>query len=413
MASKKGQKSVPESFKKREERLLQIIGHAYSNSPAMKEKFDRAKIKPSDIKSSADLWKIPVTTKDELIAAQKKSPPFGGFLAIPPQELIKICVSPGPIYVPVAEPKLKKYGGNNPGIRRGDIILNSFSSMAAAAHGAEVWAKSCGATVLPMGVGNTELQVRTMYDLKATVYFGTPSFLMNLISKAQEIGLNFPGDFSLRLAILSAEMCPPSFKKTLEETYKIAARETYGGADVGGIATECEAKSGMHINDNLFMEIVDPNTKKPAKPGESGEVVITPFNEAYPLIRYSMGDISALALDACPCGLESPRLTRIMGRVGEAVKVRGLFLQPREVAAVLSRFPEIVRHQCLITRAGNRDNIELRVECHGQLNESGLTEGIMTCFQDVCRLKVDNVTFIPEGSLPEKIKAIVDERKWE
>lgn len=409
----KQQKSDQAESKKREERLLQIIEYAYNNSPAIKEKFDRAGIKPSNIKSSADMGKIPVTTKDEIIAAQKKNPPFGGFLAIPANKLIKICVSPGPIYVPVAEPKVKKYGGNNPGIRRGDIILNTFSSMAAAAHGAEVWAKSCGGAVLPMGVGNTELQVRTMYDLKATVYFGTPSFLMNLISKAQEIGLNFPKDFALRLAILSAEMCPPSFKKALEETYGIAARETYGGADVGGIATECEAKSGMHINDNLFLEIVDTNTKKPVKPGESGEVVITPFNEAYPLVRYGMGDISALAPEPCPCGLESPRLTRIMGRVGEAVKVRGLFLQPKEVAAVLSRFPEIVRHQAIVTRIGNRDNIDLRLEYHGRINEEGMTQSIMTCFQDVCRLKADNVTFLPEGSLPEKMKAIIDERKWE
>lgn len=397
----------------REERLLQIIEHAYNNAPAIKEKFDCAGIKPSKIRSAADLGKIPVTTKDEIIAAQRKNPPFGGFLAIPIHKLVKICVSPGPIYVPVADPKLKKYGGNNPGIRKGDIILNSFSSMAAASHGAEVWAKSTGAAVLPMGVGNTELQVRTMYDLKATVYFGTPSFLMNLISKAQEIGLNFPKDFALRLAILSAEMCPPSFKKTLEETYGIAARETYGGADVGGVATECEAKSGMHINDNLFLEIVDTNTKQPVKPGESGEVVITPFNEAYPLIRYSMGDISALAKERCSCGLLSPRLTRIMGRVGEAVKVRGLFLQPKEVAAVLSRFPEIVRHQAIITRAGNRDNIDLRVEYHGRVDEKGMGQSIMTCFQDICRLKVDNVSFLPEGSLPEKIKAVLDERKWE
>lgn len=409
MATKKQQKTDLV----REERLFQIIEHAYNNAPAIKEKFDSAGIKPKNVRSTADLWKIPITTKDEIISAQRKNPPFGGFLAIPANKLIKICVSPGPIYVPVADPKLKKYGGNNPGIRRGDVILNSFSSMAAAAHGAEVWAKSTGAAVLPMGVGNTELQVRTMYDLKATVYFGTPSFLMNLISKAQEIGLNFPGDFALRLAILSAEMCPPSFKKALEETYHIAARETYGGADVGGVATECEAKSGMHINDNLFLEIVDTNTKKPVKPGESGEVVITPFNEAYPLIRYSMGDISALSQDDCPCGIKSPRLTRIMGRVGEAVKVRGLFLQPKEVAAVLSRFPEIVRHQAIITRAGNRDNIDLRVEYHGRVDEEGMTQSIMTCFQDVCRLKVDNVTFLPEGALPEKIKAVLDERKWE
>jgi len=397
----------------REERLLQIIGHAYNNAPALKEKFDRAGVKLSRIKSSADLGMIPITTKDEIIAAQKKNPPFGGFLAIPANKLIKICVSPGPIYVPVADPKLKKYGSNNPGIRKGDIILNSFSSMAAAAHGAEVWAKSAGAAVLPMGVGNTELQVRTMYDLKATVYFGTPSFLMNLISKAGEIGLNFPKDFALRLAILSAEMCPPSFKKTLIETYHVDARETYGGADVGGIATECDAKSGMHINDNLFLEIVDPNTRKPVKQGQSGEVVITPFNEAYPLIRYSMGDISALAPEPCPCGVATPRLTRIMGRVGEAVKVRGLFLQPKEVAAVLSRFPEIVRHQAIITRDGNRDNIELRVEYHGSVDEDGMTHSIMTCFQDVCRLKVDTVSFLAEGSLPEKIKAVLDERKWE
>lgn len=408
-----GTKQQQKTDKVREERLLRIIEHAYNNSLSIKENFDRAGVKPSDIKSSADLGKIPIITKDEIIAAQKRNPPFGGFLAIPAHKLIKICVSPGPIYVPVAEPKLKKYGGNNPGIRRGDIILNSFSSMAAAAHGAEIWAKSAGAAVLPMGVGNTELQVRTMYDLKAAVYFGTPSFLMNLINKAQEIGLNFPKDFALRLAILSAEMCPPSFKKALEETYGIAARETYGGADVGGVATECEAKSGMHINDNLFLEIVDTNTKKPVKPGESGEVVITPFNEAYPLIRYSMGDIAALAQDPCPCGRESPRLTRIMGRVGEAVKVRGLFLQPKEVAAVLSRFPEIVRHQAIITRVGNRDNIDLRVEYHGSIDEESMTQAVMTCFQDVCRLKVDNVNFLPEGSLPEKIKAIMDERKWE
>ena len=149
MATKKQQESDRVESNKREERLLQIIEHAYNNSPAIKEKFDRAGIKPSNIKSSADMGKIPITTKDEIIAAQKKNPPFGGFLAIPANKLIKICVSPGPIYVPVAEPKLKKYGENNPGIRRGDIILNTFSSMAVAATAQKFGQKAAAALFYP------------------------------------------------------------------------------------------------------------------------------------------------------------------------------------------------------------------------------------------------------------------------
>lgn len=393
-----------------EDSLRWIVAHAYDHAPAVKQKMDKAGVKPSHIQTTADMQKIPITPKEGLVALQKASPPFGGFLAVPLDRVEKICVSPGPIYIPYADNDYAREGGEHLGLRRGDILVNTFAYMANPTHAIEAQAKQVGALVLPMGIGNTELQVQTMRELRATVFFGTSSFMMNIIQRAKEMGFRFPEDFSLRLAIITGEKPLPSVRQALERDYKLEVRDAYGTAEVGLIAYECPAGQGFHAKDRLFLEVVDTATGRQLGPGEVGEVVITPFNEVYPMVRYGTGDLSTYSDEPCPCGCTSRRLARIMGRTGDAVKVRGLFLHPKQVDEILARFPQVRRCQVVISREGHRDSLRLDLEMAGEAPE-GLAQAISSSFQDICRLRIDKLAYV--ASLPETAKTICDERPRE
>jgi phenylacetate-CoA ligase len=189
----------------------------------------------------------------------------------------------------------------------------------------------------------------------------------------------------------------------------VSVRQGYGTADLGCLGYECSALTGMHVPDGVILEIVDPSTGQPLRAGEPGEVVATVNNPVYPFLRFGTGDLSAVDESPCACGRTSARLVRIMGRVGDAVKVRGMFVHPRQLDHVLGRFPEVARHQAVVDRLGDRDVLLLRLEVADRVNSS--TERIAEAVRDVLHVRPD-VEIVDAGVIGEDVGKIVDRRTW-
>jgi phenylacetate-CoA ligase len=425
MPSKERQKHL-------EERMREIIAYAYDKAPAVKERFHRARIKPEDIRTVKDLEKIPLLRKDDLIALQKADPPFGGYLAVPMDSLERIYQSPGPIYDPQRKRGFGAGGGMGPDFGKGQIVMNTWSyHITPAGLGVDQLLRNMGFTVVPMGTGNTELQVQVMRDLKVHGFVGTPSFLKIIIDKAEEMGYNFKKDFNLKWAMVSGEMGGEPLRKLFQDSYGIFCMggDAYATADVGTVATGCDKQSGMHITADAVVEIVDSVTGKQLGPGEEGEVVVTPFDEVYPLIRFATGDLSMMVDEPCGCGRTTPRLTKILGRSGEAVRVRGMFVHPKQSDEVIARFPDIRRYQLVVTRPEDRDEMVLKIELgvkhkeafrlgteraeiHMPVEKDKLKNDLDKAFKDVCKVRFDRLELVDSGSIPEDAKHIIDKRKY-
>lgn len=413
----KARMTKPDRKKNLSKKLALIVSHAYRHAPAFRAKMDRAGVKPSQVKTIKDLDKIPVTAQSEMVSLQTENPPFGGFLTIPIEKLERIFVSPGPLYEPIRIGDFAKAAAEALsvfGIKKGDRVLNTFSyHMVPAGLWVDQALQRLGATVIPAGVGLTDLQVKIMKDLKVTGYVGTPSFLMTLIKRAEEMGLPFRENFSLRCALCSAEILPPSMRKTFEDDYGIKVADTYASAILGILGYECLEKSGFHFPEEIIIEIVDPTTGKSLGPGEVGEVVVTLFDKSYPLIRFGTGDLSNFTDEPCPCGRKSYRLTRIMGRVGEAVKVRGMFIHSRQIEEVIRNFPEVSRFQVAVSRSGHRDEWAIHLELKEEVDREKFLESLQKSIQESCRVKPDKIECVSRGTIAEGAKKIVDQRTWE
>lgn len=397
-------------------KLEQIIQYAYRNAPAVRAKLDKAGIAPSQVRTVKDLEKLPVTTKEELIELQKTKPPFGGFLAEPREKLWKIFVSTGPIYDPWGASENKWRVAKKTlyvaGIGKGDLVIIPFSyHLVNAAWTMDETMRQMGITVIPTGVGNTEVQVQTMHQLGVTAYWGTPSFLMALIKRAEELGYDFRRDFALKKALFSGEPYPQSLRDSFEQTYGIDTYQAFGTADVALIAYECNQKAGMHIAEEVIVEIVDPETGKQLGAGETGEMVVTTFDVTYPLIRFGLGDLSYYTDEPCPCGRTSSRLVRFVGRVRDVVRVRGRFIYPKQVQEAIVKCPQVSKYQIVVTRPAHRDEMTLKVELVDEtINKEELLQNLHQSIQEICLLKMDKIEFVAKGTIPEERKIIVDER---
>jgi phenylacetate-CoA ligase len=401
------------------QKLAETIDYAYHHAPAAQEILDRAGVSPSQIRAVKDLEKLPITRKAELIERQKLNPPYGGFLTIPAKEVDRIFISPGPIYEPLHAENIKWFAKSYyaAGFRKGDIVINSFTyHMSPAGILFQEALRDCGAIPIPMGVGNTEIQIQTMRDLQVTGFVGTPSFLMTLIKRAEAMDYNFRRDFTLGKAWFTGEMLPPSIRRILEEDYGISTAQTYAVTELGGaIAYECSQKAGMHFMDEYMIEIVDPETGKQLGPGETGEIVVTPLlNKTWGLIRYGTGDMSYYTTDPCPCGRTANRLVAIVGRAGDATKIRGMFVVTKQAEQLFNSFEQISAFQIVVERTEQRDVMTFRIELKDEAaDKSQLADNLNNKFQDVCRVKADKIEFVARGTIPEEHKTIVDKRTWE
>ena len=400
------------------QKLRGIVQYAYKNSQAFKNKMESVGLKPKDIQTLKDLEKIPITKKADLVELQKKNPPFGGFEGVPVNELRRIFISPGPIYEP-GEMEYNELGWAQGmyagGFRPGDIAINTFSyhMVPFALHMVDNSLHRIGCISIPTGVGNTEQQVNILKNLKANGFCGTPSFLLNIAEKAEEMKFDLKKDLNLKVGFVAAEMLPESLRSKLEEKFGMVIRQAYGTADIGCLGYECIKKSGMHIPDDKIVEIVDPETGKQLGPGKTGEIVATTFNKIYPLIRFGTGDLSILTETPCPCGRTSPRLLKILGRVDQATKVRGLFVHPGQVNEVASRYPQISKYYTVIKRKEDKDEMIFKIELKEEVPQpEKLKQEIEQSIRDVMKIRGD-VQFVPEGTIPEGAKKIEDQRTWE
>jgi len=398
--------------------LRKALDHAYAHAPSAKAIFDQAGIKPSAVKTVKDLEKLPIFRKGDLIKLQQANPPYGGFLAVPPAVVERVFITPGPIYGPHHTEGISWFGKTiyAAGFRKGDIVINTPTyHMSPAGMLFHEGVRACGATVVPTGVGNVDAQIKTMLDLKVTGYTGMPSFLMTIIKRAEEMGHDFRRAFALKRAWFTGEMLAPALRKELEERYGIDTYQCYAVTDLGGcVAYECGEKAGMHFMDEYIIEIVDPDTGKQLRPGETGEIVATPIhNPCWGLIRYGTGDISSYMIEPCPCGRSAYRITGIVGRTADAVKVRGMFVIAKQAEQVFSEFPQIARFQLIVRRSGERDELVAKIEpAEASIDEARLSLLLSERFPKVCRVRLDRIEFVPKGTIPSERKTIVDERKW-
>ncbi len=400
-----------------DEQVRDLCVMAYREAPAITKIFADAGVTPDDIRGTADLAKLPVTSKSKLAELQAESPPFGGFLTVPVNELKRIFMSPGPIYDP--QGRVPDFWGWSEGFyaagfRPQDVVINTFGyQMTPAGLMFEESLLEIGCCVLPTGVGNTETQVQLMKNLGVTGFVGMASFLRKIGEKAREMGIDPRKDLQLEIGYVAAEILTDALRAEVEEMYGMTLCQGYGTADCGCLAYECREKSGMHFTSNAYVEIVDPQTGQPLGPGEPGEVVVTMFNPIYPLIRFGTGDLSAFTDEPCACGRTVPRLTRIMGRVDQITKVKGMFVHPSQADKVVAGFPQVAKYQIVVTREQNNDIMTFDLEMKEQpADTDAFTKEFVAAVLDGIKLR-PLVNLLPLGSIADDGKKIKDERKWD
>jgi phenylacetate-CoA ligase len=357
------------------------------------------------VTSREALARLPLTRKSELPALQKARKPFGGLNATTPSHLARIFMSPGPIYDPE---------GRRPdfwraaralfaaGFRPGDVVLNCFSyHLSPAGSMFETGLHHLDCAVIPGGVGQTEQQAIAIADLQPVGYVGTPSFLKILLEKCDALGL---ASGSIQRALVSGEAFMPAVRDFMKSR-AIDCYQAYGTADLGLLAYETAAREGLVVSEDLILEIVRPGTGEPVAEGEVGEVVVTPFNDDYPLVRFATGDLSAMLGGRSACGRTNVRIKGWMGRADQATKVRGLFVHPHQVAEVLRRHG-LGRGRLVVENEGGEDRMTLHVE--GALPDPA---AVATTLKDVTKVRGEVVP-AGTGSLPNDGKVIEDLRKY-
>jgi phenylacetate-CoA ligase len=367
-----------------------------------------AGVEPRAVTSRGRLAELPVLRKSSLIALQRQAPPFGGFNVTPAGKMLRLMMSPGPVYEPEAADR-DGWGAARAlfaaGFRPGDILLNTFSyHLSPGGLIMESGALALGCAVIPAGPGNTEQQLAAIAQLRPAGYVGTPDFLKILLDAAEKAGSDAS---SLDRALVSGAALPASLRAELAGR-GVAVRSCYATADFGVVAYETATDAGMVVNESLILEIVRPGTGDPVAAGEVGEVVVTSLRPDYPLIRLATGDLSALVAGPSPCGRTGLRIAGWMGRADQATKVKGLFIRPEQVAELARRHPELGRIRVSVTRAGDEDAMTVLAECAAPA--AGLDQAVAATLRSVSRLR-GLVRLVPPGTLPNDGKVIADERE--
>lgn len=385
------------------------VAHAKAHAPAYTQLL--AEVNPAEITSAAAIAALPVTRKSDLSSLQKATPPFGGLAAIQGGALTHIFASPGPIYEPGSIHRSDFWRLARAlycaGFRKGDLAHNTFSyHLTPAGMMMESGAHALGCAVIPAGVGQTELQLQTIADLKPNAYVGTPSFLNILLDKSAELGIDIS---SITHGLVSGEAYPPAFRAKFAE-HGITCYQAYATADLGLIAYETEAAQGLVVDEGIYLEIVRPGTGDPVAEGEVGEIVVTNLNPDYPLIRFATGDLSAIMPGSSPCGRTNKRIRGWMGRADQTAKVRGMFIHPSQVDKVIKRHPEITKARLVVEWRDQADQLSL--QCETATPSENLAQAIAASIRDICKLRGE-VVFAELGSLANDGVVISDIRKYD
>ncbi|MBD3677242.1 MAG: AMP-binding protein [Rhodobacteraceae bacterium] len=383
--------------------LPEQIARAKASAPGMAALL--TDVDPAAITSREALAALPVLRKSELGKAQAAQPPFGGFTTVPAAGMEHVFQSPGPIYEPGRTTRDWWRVGRfltAVGITADDIVQNCFSyHLTPAGMIFESGARAVGATVLPAGTGQTELQARAAHDVGVTAYAGTPDYLKVILDKADEMGL--------KLKITRAGVGGGALFPSLRQEYAdrgILCLQCYATADLGNIAYESEAQEGMIVDEGVIVEIVRPGTGDPVPEGEVGEVVVTTLNPDYPLIRFATGDLSAVLPGESPCGRTNMRIKGWMGRADQTTKIKGMFVRPEQVADLVARHANVAKARVIASREGEMDVMTVQIEAEG-----GDLAALEASVAEVLKLK-GKVEIVAPGSLPNDGKVIDDQREY-
>ncbi|MEK3936186.1 AMP-binding protein [Sporosarcina sp. FSL W7-1349] len=415
--------------------LQSTVKSVYENVEFYKKKFDELGIKPEDIQSIDDIVKLPFTIKKDF----RDQYPYGLF-AVPIEEVTRIHGSSGtsgkPTIVGYTEQDLKNWGVIvaralvAAGGQKSDVFHNAYGyGLFTGGLGLHQGADELGVATVPISGGNTERQITLINDLKPRGICGTPSYILSIVEKMEDLGMN-PRETELKYGIFGAEAWSEEMRATLEEKLDIKAVDIYGLSEImgPGVAVEChEAQDGLHVaEDHFLIEIINPDTLQPVPDGEDGEVVFTSLQkEALPVIRYRTGDISSITREKCKCGRTTTRMSRVKGRTDDMLIIRGVNVFPsemeRELLKIEGLFPVYQIHRI---RKGAMDGIELHVECdsalyaevgedltHGSI--AALKKKIQHQMKSTCLISVDVVINAPKTIPRSEGKAIrlIDKRE--
>jgi phenylacetate-CoA ligase len=392
--------------------LPKQVANAKSNATAYHRML--AGVDPEDITSREALAQLPVTRKGQLVALQADHPPFGG-LEASPVSAARLFQSPGPIYeFSVAGEDFWRIGRAlfAAGFRAGDIVHNSFAyHLTPGGWMLDNAARALGCAVIPAGTGNSEQQAQAIDHYRPQAYTGTPDFLKVLLDKGEALGLDCS---SITKALVSGGALFPQMRHDYADR-GVSVLQCYATADLGLIAYESEApdgfaREGMILDEGVIVEILRPGSDEVLPEGEVGEVVVTSLTPAYPLLRFATGDLSAIMPGQSPCGRTNRRIKGWMGRADQTAKVKGMFVRPEQVAAVVKRHPEIQRARLTVTRAEDRDVMLL--SCEAATDDAALAHSIAESLADICKLR-GRVELTRPGSLPNDGKVIDDQRSYD
>lgn len=354
------------------ERLRSTVERCYNNVPHYRRKLDATGVKPEDIKTLADIRRIPFTEKDDL----RENYPYKLF-ASPMKDVVRIHASSGttgkPTVVGYTKADLDMWAecvarlACAAGATDEDIAQITFGyTLFTGAFGLHYGLEKAGATIIPISGGNTERQLAIMQDFGTTILVGTPSYALYLAETAKKLGID-TGKLPLRLGMFGGEGHTEEMRREIEKAWGILATENYGLSEIigPGVSGECHCQCGMHINeDHFYCEIVDRDTMKPVPDGQPGEMVITSLSkEALPILRYRTKDITWLMTDRCECGRTSARMAKVQGRTDDMLIIRGVNVFPSQIESVLLGIDDIGPHyEIIVRKEGYMDRIEVLVE---------------------------------------------------
>lgn len=354
------------------ERLQKLVERVYHNVPFYRRKLQEIGLEPGDVKTLADLSKLPFTEKQDL----RDNYPFGIF-AVPMSEIVRVHASSGttgkPTVVGYTRADLNSWSElmartlTCGGTSKNSVIQVAFGyGLFTGGLGVHYGAEKIGASVIPISGGNTQRQLMLMEDFGTTVLACTPSYAIFLAEAMEEMHCD-RSRFKLKYGIFGAEPWSEKMREEIEKRLQISAIDIYGLSEVigPGVASECQEKQGMHIfEDHFIPEIINPDTGETLPYGEKGEIVFTTITkEGIPMIRYRTRDITCLTPEPCACGRTHVRMHKVMGRTDDMLIIRGVNVFPSQIETVLLNIGETEPHYLLIVdRVGSLDELEVRVE---------------------------------------------------
>lgn len=354
-----------------DERLVKQVRHVWDNVPSYRKKMEEKGVTPEDIQSSADLYKLPFTSKADL----RDNYP-DGLVAVPRSKCVRVHATSGTtgkrvmafytqhdidLWTDCCARAITAVGGSEE-----DVCQIAYGyGMFTGGIGLDQGSRRVGCLTVPISSGNTDRQIQFIRDLGTTILCCTPSYAAYLGESMHEMGMT-PDQIPLKAGIFGAEAWSEEMRQDIQKTMGIKAYDIYGLTELSGpgVAFECSAQTGMHINEDHFIaEIIDPDTGEVLPEGSKGELVFTSIDkEAFPLLRYRTRDICILKREKCSCGRTLVKMCKPMGRSDDMLIIRGVNVFPSQIETVLLNHGYPANYQIIVGRVKSTDTLDVHVE---------------------------------------------------